>query len=146
MSSVTPRLLHCLLSKFVSPHHCEILDAFAARLPSPFAYHRQPMSSFSFTKHQSLLPLPLMVGCCILANHTLPTWALAVQAVCLTHVGTASYDPNKSWRVPLALFVCFASSAYLLCRLSQQCKVICAVHFTSAALGGLGCKSSLAQR
>ena len=41
-------------------------DAFAAGPPSPFACHRQPLSCRSFTEHQSLSPLPLMVGCCIL--------------------------------------------------------------------------------
>jgi len=66
VSSVAPRLLRRPPSKFISPHHRAIVDAFAARPPSPFAYHRQPLSCRSFTKHQLLLPLPLMVGCCIL--------------------------------------------------------------------------------
>jgi hypothetical protein len=66
VSSVAPCLLCCQLSEFVSPRRCAIVDAFAAGPPSPFAYHCQPLSCCSFTKHQLLLPLQLMVGCCIL--------------------------------------------------------------------------------
>ncbi len=63
VSSVAPRLLRHPPSEFISPH---IVDAFATGPPSPFAYHCQPLSYRSFTEDQSLLPLPLMVGCCIL--------------------------------------------------------------------------------
>ena len=66
VSSVAPRLLRRPPSEYISPRHCAIVDAFAAGPPSPFAYHRQPLSCRSFTEHQLLSPLPLMVGCCIL--------------------------------------------------------------------------------
>jgi hypothetical protein len=66
VSSVAPRLLRRPPSEFISPRHRAIVDAFAAGPPSPFAYHRQPLSCRSFTEHQSLTPLPLVVGCCIL--------------------------------------------------------------------------------
>ncbi len=52
--------------RIYQPPHRAIVDAFAAEPPSPFAYHRQPLSCRSFTEHQSILPLLLMVGCCIL--------------------------------------------------------------------------------
>ncbi len=68
MLSVALRLLRCLLSKFVSPCRRAIVDAFATGPPSPFAYHCQPLSCRSFTEHQLLLLLPLMVGCCILCH------------------------------------------------------------------------------
>jgi hypothetical protein len=38
----------------ISPCHRAIVDAFATGPPSPFAYHRQPLSCRSFTEHQSL--------------------------------------------------------------------------------------------
>ena len=63
---ISPYLLRCPPSEFVSPCRCVILDAFAAGPPSPFADHCQPLSCCSFTEHQLLLPLLLMVGCCIL--------------------------------------------------------------------------------
>ena len=66
VSSVAPRLLRCPPFEFISPRHRAIVDAFAAGPPSPFAYHCQPLSCRSFTEDQSLSPLPLMVGCCIL--------------------------------------------------------------------------------
>ena len=66
VSSVAPRLLHCPPFEFVSPRHRAIVNAFTAGLPSPFANHSQPLSCCSFTEHQWLSPLPLMVGCCIL--------------------------------------------------------------------------------
>ena len=66
VSSVALCLLRCPPSEFISPRHHAIVDAFSAGPPSPFAYHRQPLSCRSFTEHQSLLPLLLMVGCCIL--------------------------------------------------------------------------------
>jgi hypothetical protein len=53
---VAPRLLQCLPSKFVSPRRCDIIDAFAAGPPSPFAYHQQSLSCRSFTEYQLLLP------------------------------------------------------------------------------------------
>jgi hypothetical protein len=72
--SVAPRVLRRPLSEFISPCHRAIVDAFAAGPPSPFAYHCQPLSCRSFTEHQSLLPLPLMVGCCILRpTSSIPT-------------------------------------------------------------------------
>ncbi len=66
VSSGAPCLLHRPPSEFISPRHCAIVDAFAAGPPSPFAYHGQPLSCRSFTEHQLLPPLLLMVGCCIL--------------------------------------------------------------------------------
>jgi hypothetical protein len=66
VSSVAPRLLRRPPSEFISPRHRAIVDAFTTGPPGPFAYHHQPLSCRSFTKHQSLSPLPLMVGCCIL--------------------------------------------------------------------------------
>jgi hypothetical protein len=59
--SVAPCLLCCPPSKFVIPRHHAIIDTFAAGPPSPFAYRRQTLSCRSFTKHQLILPLPLMV-------------------------------------------------------------------------------------
>ncbi len=64
--SVSPHLLCRPPSKFVSPHHRGIVDAFAAGPPYPFADHCQPLSCCSCPEHQLPLLLPLMVSCCTL--------------------------------------------------------------------------------
>ena len=76
-----------------------VVDPLSAGLPSPFADHRQPLSCHSFTEHQSPLPLPLKVGCCVLR----PPSSIPTTSPCRKHF---QFPPSWTYSDLLRVSTC----------------------------------------